>query len=150
MPVLLALLAAPAPAAQRPYHIEYAIAMPDVGSHLYAITLSVSGVTARTVNLQMPVWSPGRYGRMDFGKNVQDFAAATSDGQPLRWERVNGSLWRVFTGWSRSMRVSYRVFANCTMSGTFSHLDSPRAHRNGGSRRPHGDAHTRGPEPRAI
>jgi len=133
MLVLLALLAAPAPTAQRPYHIEYAIAMPDVGSHLYAITLSLSGVTARTVNLQMPVWSPGRYGRMDFAKNVQDFAAATSDGQPLRWDRVNGSLWRVFTGSSRSMRVSYRVFANAPMSGTFSHLDSTHANWNGGS-----------------
>ena len=133
MLVLLALLAAPAPTAQRPYHIEYAIAMPDVGSHLYAITLSLSGVTARTVNLQMPVWSPGRYGRMDFAKNVQDFAAATSDGQPLRWDRVNGSLWRVFTGPSHSMRVSYRVFANAPMSGTFSHLDSTHANWNGGS-----------------
>lgn len=133
MLVLLALLAAPAPAAPRPYHIEYAIDMPDVGSHLYAITLSVSGVTTRTVNLQMPVWSPGRYGRMDFAKNVQDFAAATSDGQPLPWDRVNGSLWRVFTGPSRSMRVSYRVFANAPMSGTFSHLDSMHANWNGGS-----------------
>src|SRR5205807_4518340 len=118
---------------KRALNIGYAIAMPDVGSHLYAITLSLSGVTARTVNLQMPVWSPGRYGRMDFAKNVQDFAAATSDGQPLRWDRVNGSLWRVFTGSSRSMRVSYRVFANAPMSGTFSHLDSTHANWNGGS-----------------
>ena len=54
--VVLSLLQA-RPAA-RPYHIEYAIAMPDVPSHLYSITLAVSGLTGGDVDLQMPVWSP--------------------------------------------------------------------------------------------
>ena len=117
----------------RPHTIQYTIAMPDVASHLYAITLTVSGATGPTVNLQMPVWSPGRYGRMDFAKNVQDFAVSGSDGQPLRWTKVDGSLWRVSTGASRSVRVTYRVFANSPMSGTFSVLDSAHANWNGAS-----------------
>ncbi|OLD89559.1 MAG: hypothetical protein AUG85_01875 [Gemmatimonadetes bacterium 13_1_20CM_4_66_11] len=127
------LSAAQARPAARPYHVDYAIAMPDVASHLYSITLEVSGVTGRTVNLQMPVWSPGRYGRMDFAKNVQDFAVSSADGTPLRWDKVNGSLWHVFPGASRSVRVSYRVFANSPMSGTFSVLDSAHANWNGAS-----------------
>ncbi len=117
----------------RPYHIEYTIAMPDVASHLYTITLTAGGLTGRSVDLQMPVWSPGRYGRMDFAKNVQDFAVSGSDGQPLRWTKVDGSLWRVPTGASRSVRVTYRVFANAPMSGTFSVLDSAHANWNGAS-----------------
>ena len=122
------------PAAAKPaYHIEYSVAMPEPASHLYAITLTVNGVTGRTVNLQMPVWSPGRYARMDFAKNVQDFAVTASDGTPLRWDRVNGSLWRVYTGPDHGVRVSYRVFANAPMSGTFSHVDSAHANWNGGS-----------------
>src|SRR5438445_6743952 len=106
--------AQPRPAA-RPYHVDYAIAMPDVASHLYSITLTVSGLTGRPVNLQMPVWSPGRYGRMDFAKNVQDFAVSAADGTPLRWDKVSGSLWRVSPGASRSVRVGYHVFANAPM-----------------------------------
>ena len=117
----------------RPYHIEYTIAMPDAGSHLYSITLTVSGLTGRAVDLQMPVWSPGRYGRMDFAKNVQDFVVSGSDGTPLRWTKVNGSLWRVVRGTSPSVLVSYRVFANAPMSGTFSVLDSAHANWNGAS-----------------
>ena len=129
--VVLSLLQA-LPAA-RPYHIEYTIAMPDVASHLYSITLTASGLTGRAVDLQMPVWSPGRYGRMDFAKNVQDFAATGSDGKPLRWNKVDGSLWRVFPGASRSIRVAYRVFADAPMSGTFSVLDTVHANWNGAS-----------------
>jgi predicted metalloprotease with PDZ domain len=129
--VLLSLLQARQVA--RPYTIAYAIAMPDVGSHLYSITLSASGVTGGTVDLQMPVWSPGRYGRMDFAKNVQELAVTGGDGKPLRWTRVDGSLWRVFLAGSRSLRVSYRVFANAPMSGTFSVLDTAHANWNGAS-----------------
>jgi len=131
--VFVALSLLQARPAARPYTIQYTIAMPDVASHLYAITLTASGLTGRSVDLQMPVWSPGRYGRMDFAKNVQDFAASGSDGQPLRWTKVDGSLWRVSTGASRGVRVTYRVFANSPMSGTFSALDSAHANWNGAS-----------------
>src|SRR5437667_10208928 len=86
------LSAAQARPAARPYHVDYSIAMPDVASHLYSITLEVSGVTGRTVNLQMPVWSPVRYGRMDFAKNVQDSAVSSADGPPPRWDQGNGTL----------------------------------------------------------
>lgn len=129
--VVLSLLQA-RPAA-RPYTIAYTIAMPDMASHLYAVTLTASGLTGRPVDLQMPVWSPGRYGRMDFAKNVQEFSVSGSDGKPLRWTKINGSLWRVFPGASRSMRVTYRVFADAPMSGTFSVLDSAHANWNGAS-----------------
>jgi predicted metalloprotease with PDZ domain len=115
------------------YRIEYTIAMPDPASHLYAITLFVGGLTGRAVDLQMPVWSPGRYARADFAKNVQDFAVASSDGKPMRWDKTNGSRWRVAPGASRSMRVTYRVFANAPMSGTFSVLDTLHANWNGPS-----------------
>src|SRR5947199_273549 len=57
---MAALLAAAAPAPAQQYRIEYTIAVPEPASHLYAITLFVSGFTGRTVDLQMPVWSPGR------------------------------------------------------------------------------------------
>jgi len=129
--VVLSLLQARPTARQ--YTIAYTIAMPDVGSHLYSITLSASGLTGGTVDLQMPVWSPGRYGRMDFAKNVQELSVSGSDGKPLRWTKLDGSLWRVFPAGSRSLRVSYRVFANAPMSGTFSVLDSAHANWNGAS-----------------
>jgi predicted metalloprotease with PDZ domain len=119
-------------AAQNP-KIAYTIAMPDPGSHLFAITLTVGDVGSKPVTLQMPVWSPGRYGRMDFAKNVQDFAVTAPDGRPLLFDRVDGSRWRVIPGNAKSFRASYRVFANAPMSGTFSHLDSAHANWNGAS-----------------
>ena len=113
--------------------VEYAIAMPEPASHLYHVSIFVSGVGAQPVELQMPVWSPGRYARMDFARNVQDFTVTGSDGKPVRWEKTSGSRWRVTPGSARSLRVSYRVFANAPLSGTFSVLDTLHANWNGPS-----------------
>lgn len=127
---LLAAAATAAPLSAQRYRIEYAISMPEPASHLYSINMFVSGLTGGPVELQLPVWSPGRYARMDFAKNVQEFTVTSSDGKPMRWEKTNGSRWRITpSGW-RSMRVSYRVFANAPLSGTFSVLDTAHANWN--------------------
>ncbi|HEX7938909.1 MAG TPA: hypothetical protein VF483_07925 [Gemmatimonadaceae bacterium] len=118
--------------AQR-YTIEYTITMADPASHLYSVQVYVGGLQGRAVEFQMPVWSPGRYARMDFARNVQEFSAAAPDGSPVRWEKTNGSRWVVYPRASRSVHVSYRVFANAPMSGTFSVLDSLHANWNGPS-----------------
>ena len=129
---VLAVLWAPTAAAQR-YRIEYTIAMPEPASHLYSISMFVNGLVGRNVELQLPVWSPGRYAKMDFARNVQEFDVLGSDGKRVRWDKIDGSRWRVFPGTARSIRVSYRVFANAPMSGTFSVLDTVHANWNGPS-----------------
>jgi predicted metalloprotease with PDZ domain len=119
------------PAAPRgAYAIAYRVAMPDPASHLYEVALDVDGALGDTLRLELPVWSPGRYARMDFARNVQGFAATRADGAALPWSKADGSSWRVATGGARGVRVRYRVFAN-TLSGTFSVLDTAHANWNG-------------------
>ncbi|MGH7677854.1 MAG: M61 family metallopeptidase [Gemmatimonadaceae bacterium] len=150
LPGLALALAFATPAAAQRYRIEYTIAMPEPASHLYSITMFVSGLTGAPVELQLPVWSPGRYAKMDFAKNVQDFSATASDGKPLRWSKTNGSRWRIALGTARSMRVSYRVFANAPMSGTFSALDTLHANWNGPSLFMYVDGHKDDPVSLAV
>src|SRR6185369_382264 len=85
-----------------------------------------------TLPLQLPVWSPGRYAKMDFARNVQEFRVTSGTGQTLRWDKTDGSRWVVQTGGAGTVRVRYRVFAN-QLSGTFSVLDTAHANWNGAS-----------------
>ena len=119
-------------AAQAPLAIAYRIAMPDPASHLYEVAIDIDGARGDTLPLQLPVWSPGRYAKMDFARNVQEFSATGADGRALRWDKTDGSRWVVSTGGARSVRVRYRVFANM-LSGTFSVLDTAHANWNGAS-----------------
>lgn len=115
------------------FSIAYQIAMPDPASHLYHIRLDVGRLAGDTLILQMPVWSPGRYAPMFFAKNVQRFTATTADGAPVRWDRTDGSRWRLFTRGASAVRVEYLSYADAPMSGTFSVLDTLHATWNGPS-----------------
>jgi predicted metalloprotease with PDZ domain len=115
----------------RPVRIAYRIAMPDPATHLYEIEMDVDGVPGRTLALQLPVWSPGRYGKMDFAKNIQEFRATDASGRPLAWDKTDGDRWVVTTG-GRPARIRYKSFDNA-LSGTFSVLDTAHANWNGAS-----------------
>ncbi|HEX4681693.1 MAG TPA: hypothetical protein VH277_03230 [Gemmatimonadaceae bacterium] len=114
-----------------PFDIAYRIGWGDPAQHLYDIQIDVGNLSGDVVRLQMPVWSPGRYAPFYFARNVTDFTV-TGDGAPLRWDRENGSLWRIHRGAARSLTVRYHAFAN-TLSGTFSVLDTAHANWNGPS-----------------
>src|SRR5881227_1330836 len=95
--LVLALFSTP-PALQSPspYGISYRLAMSHPASHLFEVTIDVSippGESRTFVDLQMPLWQPGRYSVADFAKNVQEFNARSQD-RPLQWDKVDPQTWR--------------------------------------------------------
>ena len=117
-------------AAPAPLRIAYRVAMPDPASHLYDVEIDVDGIAVAQLPMQLPVWSTGRYARVDFAKNVQEFKVSAADGRPLTWDKSNGSRWIIRTAGARGVRIRYRVFANA-LSGTYSVLDTAHANWNG-------------------
>ncbi len=130
--VLTALAVATPAHGQTPYRIAYHVALPDPASHLYEIAIDIDGVRGTSLPLVLPVWSPGRYAKMDFAKNVQAFRATDGRGKPLAWDKTDGSRWVVRTGGQRRVRIRYLSF-NDQLSGTFSVLDTAHANWNGAS-----------------
>ncbi|HEY8224931.1 MAG TPA: PDZ domain-containing protein [Pyrinomonadaceae bacterium] len=129
--------------------INYRLSMSRPVSHLFEVAIDVElpkDATMKSLDFQMPSWSPGRYAVFDFAKNVQEFRAfATNCAQrtdapsavncqvsPVPVKRVDDQTWRVPTSGTQKVTVSYKVFGN-DLSGTFSQLDSRHANFNGGS-----------------
>lgn len=140
-------------AAGAPWSLAYSVAMPDPASHLYEVGLDVGapagGRLPDTVRLVLPVWSPGRYARVDFARNVQDFAATDASGRPLRWTKLAGSTWGVLTRRAARVQVRWRVYAN-DLSGTYSVLDSAHANWNGAGLFPYVDGRKSDPVTLAV
>jgi predicted metalloprotease with PDZ domain len=145
--VLLLLASAVALAQQsEPLRIKYWLAMPRPNTHLFEVTVEVglpADAKLKSVDFQMPKWSPGRYAVFDFAKNVQEVKAreACPAGidctlPNLSVKRVDDQTWRAelgsFMHSGMSVIFSYKVFGN-DLSGTFSQLDSRHANFNGGS-----------------
>ncbi len=129
--------------------ITYHLSMPRPASHLFEVTIEVdlaASPTTKSLTLQMPRWSPGRYAIFDFAKNVQQFQAYTSDCRhrpeapssvncrvnllPVR--RLDNQTWQIERVEKQRVTAHYKVFGN-DLSGTFSQLDTRHANFNGAS-----------------
>jgi predicted metalloprotease with PDZ domain len=62
-----------------------------------------------SVEIMMPIWSPGYYRVEDYAANVQALDARTPDGVVLRAEKTQKNRWRIHTGGAPAVIVSYRV-----------------------------------------
>ena len=92
------------------YHVDF-----DTLGHYLLVTLDyteTSSPEASDIVLNMPVWAPGYYEILDFPKHLCDFAAMTTDGQRLAWQKEGKNRWRVPLPKNGHVHVSYRVYAN--------------------------------------
>jgi predicted metalloprotease with PDZ domain len=121
----------PAAPAQNPTQtqlIHYRVAMPQPQSHLFEVTLQISGWQEPLLNLRMPVWTPGSYLVREYARHVQDFSATAH--QPLPWRKLAKNHWQIETQGHSEITVQYRVFAN-ELTVRTNHLDASHGYFNG-------------------
>jgi len=102
---VLTLYAAPA----RP-PILYTISFPDPSSKSFTVHMIVPTDGRPTVDLMMPVWSPGFYGLQNYAARVTEFTARAGGGT-LDVQKPSDNRWTVATGANRTFTVTYTVAA---------------------------------------
>jgi predicted metalloprotease with PDZ domain len=132
-PALAARQNSPAPLPAPFQKIAYSLSMTRPVSHLFEVSMEIetpAGTAPAAVDLQMPLWQPGRYSVADFAENVQEFSAISGD-QKLPFRKTDHQTWQVQTRGNRTFAVSYKVYGN-DLSGTFAQLDLTHGNFNGG------------------
>ncbi len=106
--------------------------MPQPETHLFEVTLHVSGWQADQLDLKMPVWTPGSYLIREYARHVQNFSAS-QDGtsqSTLSWRKCSKNHWQIDTANAAEVTVRYRVFAN-ELTVRTNHLDATHGFFNG-------------------
>ena len=65
-----------------------------------------------SIDVQMPVWSPGDYHVQNFAQYVQNFhawAGSPDDAHPLAVTRPDANTWRIPSGGARTLTVTYAL-----------------------------------------
>lgn len=102
----------PAAIRQMP-EIAYTVSMSKPATHLLEVEMRLKySSPADTVELKMPVWTPGSYLIREYARHVQDFAVSSGAGQPLKWEKINKNTWKIEAKSNKEIVISYRVYAN--------------------------------------
>lgn len=92
--------------------IAYTVRVPAPETRYAQIDATVPTGGRASIEMMMPVWSPGYYRLEDYAGRVDLLDARTPDGEPLRVERPAPNRWRIDTGGRPAIRLSYRVFCS--------------------------------------
>ncbi len=106
--------------------MAFTVSMEDPHTHCYHVVLRCEGFTEETHNFKLPVWTPGYYRIMDYAKNVLNFKAEDSNGNPLNWKKTTKNSWQVESGKADPLIIRYDVYA-FSRSVADSFLDDARA-----------------------
>ncbi|MEL6927584.1 MAG: M61 family metallopeptidase [Cyanobacteria bacterium J06600_6] len=109
--------------------LHYQVGMSQPASHLFEVCLQVSNWRSPTLDLKMPVWTPGSYLVREYARHVQDFSADDGRNQ-LASRKLGKNYWQVDTEGVSEVKVSYRVYAN-NLTVRTNHLDATHGYFNG-------------------
>ena len=110
--IIVAALQAATVRAADPQPISYTIRFASLASHLANVEATVPTGGRASIDLMMPIWSPGFYRVENYATRIQDISARTATGVSLAIEHPQGNRWHVETRGAASVIVSYRLLCS--------------------------------------
>jgi predicted metalloprotease with PDZ domain len=93
------------------------------------VELSVEARGASSLDVRLPVWTPGSYLVREHQRHVDGLRASAEDGRELEVEKVDKHTWRIASGGARTVRVLYRL--HCfELTVRTNHVDATHAFLN--------------------
>jgi predicted metalloprotease with PDZ domain len=89
--------------------ISYTVTFPEAQAHYADVEMNISGLSQNTLDLKMPVWTPGSYLIREFAKNIESFSAE-ANGKMLAGPKVTKNCWRINSSGLSNITVKYRVY----------------------------------------
>ncbi|RFZ81818.1 M61 family peptidase [Mucilaginibacter terrenus] len=108
--IILVMKLSPAGAAVSPVKISYTLTFPEAQAHYIDVEMTLTGLKQPTLDLKMPVWTPGSYLVREFAKNVESLTA-TANGKTVTAPKVSKNTWRISTAGVSTVVVKYKLYA---------------------------------------
>jgi predicted metalloprotease with PDZ domain len=106
---------------------DYKIDLTQPEHHKGEVSITFPASDAQFLDVKMPAWRTGYYRILNLANGVRDFDAQ-SNGEELRWEKVDKSTWRVYLPEdSGEVTVDYEIYAN-QLGRRSRHIDDTHAY----------------------
>lgn len=104
------------------YHVD----LRQAAMHRVAVRMSVAARGASSLDIALPVWTPGSYMVREFARHVLDFSAADEAGRPLPVSKLDKNTWRITMQGAATAILELLIYAN-ERSVRTSHVDDGHA-----------------------
>jgi predicted metalloprotease with PDZ domain len=92
--------------------IAYTVTFPAPHTHIVQVEATVPTGGRPSIELMMPVWTPGFYRVENYAGRVQGLSACAPDGKVLQVEQPRKNRWKIQTGGAAAVDVSYKHLCN--------------------------------------
>ncbi|HXG65187.1 MAG TPA: PDZ domain-containing protein [Blastocatellia bacterium] len=106
------LLAANAQAQTRPIAVEYTVKVASTDDRLFHVTTDIKNISQPSLDLSLPVWTPGWYTIENYAKNILRFKVTDAKGARLPHMMTRKQTWRVNTRGLDRIKVEFDYQAN--------------------------------------
>ncbi len=106
--------------------LEYTVSMDDPSSQVFNVKLEYSGIHKDSIDLKLPVWTPGYYQILDYAQHLENFNPTEGDTK-LKWKKISKNAWRVYTSPNSNFTLTYDIKA-ATPFVAKNYLDTTRAY----------------------
>ena len=104
--------------------ISYHVSMPQPENHLFKVRLEIDNWQETSLNLRMPVWTPGSYLVREYVRHLQNFSAKnTLKNKDLATKKIAKNSWLIETNNDEKITISYQMYAN-ELTVRTNHLDA--------------------------
>src|SRR5690348_7202843 len=89
--------------------VAYTLEVSQPQARRAEVSLEFDARGEASVDVRLPVWTPGSYLIRGHQRHVDGFTASDDAGRALPFEKIDKQTWRIRPDGSRRVRVSYRV-----------------------------------------
>ncbi|MDB5035807.1 MAG: peptidase domain protein [Chlorobi bacterium] len=89
--------------------IDYSVSVPDPASKMFEVSAMLHGVIQDTTTFYFPIWAPGAYDIVNFGKYVSDFTAVNADGSALTVGHPDSNSFTLAGAKAGDVKIAYKV-----------------------------------------
>ncbi|WP_066120502.1 M61 family metallopeptidase [Geminocystis sp. NIES-3709] len=112
-------------------NLHYFVSMSSPESHLFEVTLNIENWQENTLDIKMPVWTPGSYLVREYSRHLQKFTVISADNfSYLSWIKKTKNHWSIETNDHQNITIKYQIYANDLTVRT-NHLDGSHGYFNG-------------------
>ena len=91
---------------------RYTVKVADIPGQLFHVTTDIRNINQPSLDLSLPVWSPGWYVIENYAKNIPRFRVSEPGGRELRPAQVRKQTWRIDTKGISRVTVEFDYLAN--------------------------------------
>ena len=109
--------------------VKYTLSFEEPRSHYIKVQMDVSNWKGNSLELKMPVWTPGSYLVREFSRFVERFKVVNGNGNILHSEKFAKNGWRINNGNANEIKIEYYVYAyelsvrNCFVDDEHAYLN---------------------------